>query len=1081
MGNEQSNSNSEPKPTEGEYAVSNEPPTKERDQRRRAAYENRSRRNTFQMPSPVEQKYAKKVQVQVPLTKIRFSIEERVDEFPNPSENQADEQQQQNDEYGNIRSEQTDKVDPKYLQRVKKNTKKCIKRGKKAILKSASTFKRTTLFKKISNIKKLTYGSLFHDSRSQHEASHDRKIGVEKSPWKGSDSSSTISPRIASCHDRMSTHRRSHSPDSSSVESSIAARVKNIQIGATRASYGNRRAPNLQIRSSSQGSSFGSFESQSNPYGGTGGLRLDKIVSICSTISDDFTPRQKRGGPKIDRAVLSVINPSFQSFDEQSHAMPETPLGFDHLAEYDYHENLLKLQSTPASECSEAMESNYYFESRGLPTASKRESVSQKSPRDSQYGSSLLEKYLMTKRSMKEQLASEERHSIDHCTSNKSATSSLPAMSYKANRSTGSYSSTQNSHKLRGGVDDASFDGNYESGYIRSRDSDENCFSEEKNQKVLKDVQEEESVDDSSIPLYSKKIEYSKDVESVMSNLTNSIANFESFDREKKIIDTNLLVVQAENDTVNENDFSKSQMPYNESSSSDIRERVKGAQKDIIGYSPRAFGPKGMAFGVQLRRIDNPTINTTVPLIGDGVFPDETDDINQSRVDQPQAPVTGTDRASEMRTLLPVSNFSNPPTPKNNNSPSLNLFRTSFERSRSKESLENISENTRLAVPKSSPIERGSSSEKNERKSLGMVAQRVSEINKRASEGQAFAKGVTEFNGRLKKNRNVKYRNERRETNGEGVLAPRKGNLKNPLFCTPSTVAPSISITECDEEEEEEERKFGANFIAKMIMVSQENFQPLQSQAVNEDSITEDLPANNASSADQYVSHKDVVPESVQPITLSTSVDSTVDLFDQELTRHIEDLEEAMDNLETENNNQSAYARSEFISPKREASVVSYNEVESVQGSVMSDAFAFELANGFVGKKVLLGDFDNEESDGDCDDNGAIIENGGILPPRPTLLRSLSLNSATRQRSGTSASGYNSFGECSPLSMDNIFTPRDRENSPSLTSPPLRMTVSRTPYQASKWRQMAAKHGTAEKSTSKKSQTRGRLLVLEKM
>jgi hypothetical protein len=75
MGNEQSNSDSETKPTEGESAVS----TKERDQRRRAAYENRSRRNTFQMPSPVEQKYAKKVQVQVPLTKIRFSIEERVD------------------------------------------------------------------------------------------------------------------------------------------------------------------------------------------------------------------------------------------------------------------------------------------------------------------------------------------------------------------------------------------------------------------------------------------------------------------------------------------------------------------------------------------------------------------------------------------------------------------------------------------------------------------------------------------------------------------------------------------------------------------------------------------------------------------------------------------------------------------------------------------------------------------------------------------------------------------------------------------------------------------------------------------
>jgi len=101
------------------------------------------------------------------------------------------------------------------------------------------------------------------------------------------------------------------------------------------------------------------------------------------------TKTKKGGGAKIDRAVLSVINPSFQSFDEQSNAMPETPLGFDHLAEYDYHENLLKLQSTPASECSEAVEANYYFESLGLPTASKRESVSQKSSRDSHDGSSL--------------------------------------------------------------------------------------------------------------------------------------------------------------------------------------------------------------------------------------------------------------------------------------------------------------------------------------------------------------------------------------------------------------------------------------------------------------------------------------------------------------------------------------------------------------------------------------------------------------------------------------------------------------------------------------------------------------------
>jgi hypothetical protein len=1107
MGNEQSNNsanfyalfmknNNEVLETTG---VSNgeEPTTGELlDQRRRTAHKNRARRTTFQMPSPDEQ-YTKKVQLQVPLTKIRLSIEERLDGTPRCDDvvQQQDDERTSDDQNANEegREEKSD-----YFRHVRKNTKKYtkkyIKKGKKAVRKGISKLNNSKLLNNIRTIQKLTYHSVFHSTNhsSEHhdDGSHNGNIGVTKSPWKASESVPT-SPQLATSESkgdsfRWNTHRRSLSSDSSSVESSIALRVKNIPVGASRASYVHPRIQNLKVQGTSQASSLGttSFDTHTtNPYGAHGGLRLDKIISICSTITDDFTPRQGKGGPKFDKSALSVIK-QFRSFDEQSDAMPETPIGFDHLAEYDYQESLLKLQSTPASECSEAYESNYFFESSGLPAVNKSAPSHTASSRES----SLLEKYLMTKRSMQERLAT-EAGGINHSASLKSSTSALPPKAYnKADRSTNNFLPTQNTFSWR--IDDDTYN-DHENSHIETENTSNSLRSsplyglqhgasptvDVKNLECMNNVHEAESIDDSSIPLFSKKIEYvnkAQEEESVISFLTNSIFNTESFERETiKLGKSKMQLVEEVEDDKNVS----SQMTQNEAEDTEPR----GAHKSEIGYSPRAFAPKGSAFGVQLRRVANPKIDTAVPLIGDGIFPNNTDTGSQPKDDQPQAPVTDKDRMSEMRRLLPISNFSTPATPKNIESARVNMFNGPLERAGSEESLENISESpseakrlSRLSkssvkpnLKRASPPKRRPWSAKVERRSSGMVAQRVSEINKRTSEGAGLIKGVTDYNGRLKKNRNVKYRNERRETNGEGVLAPRKGTLKNPLFCTPLVEALSGVIAECKEEDDD-----------KLCGADNQTDCEEGDKNIKEIKNSSNL-LTLSNSGDQ-----------LQDILQSESADSAVDCFDQELTKHIEDLEEAMNNLEVYERPKN---RSGFFSPQQQEMMNGYNDVDSAQGSVVSDVFAAELANGFVGKKVLLGDFNKEEESTCTDEHGVIFDNsGGALPPRPPLLRNMSVNSATMVLQSGTNSGHNSFGDCSPLSTDNPSTPCDKENSSShLSSTPFRTQDSssvnpqkmnipgtprelclsptqRTPHQASKWRQMAAKHGTAERSSSKK-------------
>jgi hypothetical protein len=95
---------------------------------------------------------------------------------------------------------------------------------------------------------------------------------------------------------------------------------------------------------------------------------------------------------------------------------------------------------------------------------------------------------------------------------------------------------------------------------------------------------------------------------------------------------------------------------------------------------------------VQLRQIEDRKIDTAVPLIGDGVFPNDYDTVSQARDGQPQAPITEKEKLLEMRRLLPVSNFSTPPTPKNFGSSYVSMFRSSIEGAGTERSLENISE-----------------------------------------------------------------------------------------------------------------------------------------------------------------------------------------------------------------------------------------------------------------------------------------------------------------------------------------------------------------------------------------------------
>jgi len=1096
------------------------------DQRRRTAHKNRARRTTFQMPSP-DQQYAKKVQLQVPLTKIRLSIEERLDVTPSCDK---DEQQQQLDG--------CDSADPKdttgefgekkkhYFQRVrkrtKKYTKKYIKKGKNAVRKGVFQLKNNKLLENIRTIQKLTYHSLFHsknDSTERHDVeSHVvGNIGVSKSPWKATESvpaSLQLDPSESMGDGdffQKKSHRRSLSSDSSSVESSIALRVKTLPVGATRASYIHPRIQNLKVQSSSQASSLGTsrFDTyNNNPYGAHGGLRLDKMLSICSTIADDFTPRQGRGGPKIDKSVLSVIK-QHQSFDEQSDAMPETPAGFDHLAEYDYQESLLKLQSTPASECSEVYERNYFFKESGL----RSNNLNVPSQKISSHESSLLEKYLMTKRSIQERLTN-ETGSISHSMSLKSSTSALPPKAvHKVDRSLDNYYAAQNAAVWKVDADTYNDD---ESNPIENQTTESLKSSplyglqhevspvvQEKNQTYLNQVQEADSMDESSIPLFSKKIEYvnkAQEDESVISFLTSSVANTDSFERETKRVSSGRLQLVEE---VEEDKNVSCHMYQEESDSAEL----PVAQNRIVGYSPRAFAPKGSAFGVQLRRIEDRKIDTAVPLIGDGVFPNDYDTVSQARDDQPQAPITEKEKLSEMRRLLPVSNFSTPPTPKNFGSSYVSMFRSSIEGAGTERSLENISESpssgnrvTRLSKSSMKPIQKRSSPPKRRslstkvgRRSSGMVAQRVSEINKRTSEGTGFTKSVTVYNGRLKKNRSVKYRNERRETNGEDVLAPRRGNLKNPLFATPHTKTLYGSIDES--KQVHDESPFSKDIENDSNDSNDNCFEEAEEGKVNT-TLVKEIEVKNGSSESNDV----MLPYSedrVSDILRSESIDSATDCFDQELAKHIEDLEEAMNNLEVYEKPKN---RLGLISPQQQGQLKCYNnDVDSAQGSVVSDPFAAELASSFATKKVLLSDFNKEEVENSLT---TIVDNSsGALPPRPVLLRSMSVNSATAVIQ--SGSGYSTFGDCSPLSTDNNpYTPCDKENSSSYLSPafrsqdsssvnPQKMNIpgtprelclsptQRTPHQASKWRQMAAKHGSIERSSSKK--LRRSRLALEKM
>jgi hypothetical protein len=307
--------------------------------------------------------------------------------------------------------------------------------------------------------------------------------------------------------------------------------------------------------------------------------------------------------------------------------------------------------------------------------------------------------------------------------------------------------------------------------------------------------------------------------------------------------------------------------------------------------------------------------------------------------------------------------------------------------------------------------------------------------------------------------------------------------LKNPLFATPHIKTLYGSIDEYkqvrDESPFSKDNENDSNDTNDNHLEEAEEKGKVNATLVNETEVK-----NGPSESNDVMSPYS--EDHVSDILRSESIDSATDCFDQELAKHIEDLEEAMNNLEVYEKPKN---RLGLISPQQQGQLRCYdNDVDSAQGSVVSDPFAAELASSFAAKKVLLSDFNKEEVENSLT---AIVNNSGAaLPPRPVLLRSMSVNSATAVIQ--SGSGYSTFGDCSPLSTDNNHcTPCDKENSSSYLSPafrtqdsssvnPQKMNIpgtprelclsptQRTPHQASKWRQMAAKHGSIERSSSKK-------------
>jgi hypothetical protein len=617
-----------------------------------------------------------------------------------------------------------------------KALKKNEKRQAVANKKTKTPKKRTSFFKRAFHFRIKTRNSLNRanmDIVPVEEEQGQAHVGVDKAPW-NSKQRVILSPRNANCTAGGENQERQ------------------IQIGSfwgdDRPSpepcgpYGNRKpkdrvsygiAPHPRM-------SIGTRQKRDN------GLRMDHIITATSSLSTNFTRDGGRvvstpkGGPILgSRSAISVL---FEG-DERSVSSngtpipPETPTDHDYLAEYDQDEQR-QLMQAPSDDTSCASEA-----SSRCGTTTRRDSFQSNSSHNG-----ILAKYLLTQRNNPEQSAlggASGPSAIEFAPSCGSTCSSLPASwarpstAFSRERLSYPFENT-NKHVTKMGIDCNLLSPIAKCDSIRECESE----SEEYDQSLF-------SIADSA----TKPI--------VAASLCKGSFGEAVADMSVVTMDTHINVVALK---VEEKEIAK-QAPL---ASITPRKDPELRQEDETktggpDYSPRAFAPKGSAFGVRLKHVKTPAgIVTNVRSIGDGVFPGSS--------------VATDEEKKEMSNHLPLSSVTSPPAPTNARSPinAFSIFPEEEDNAIDGRDINTFSKRLSFnKLKKVSPVKKNPVAKYAPPKTTkGLVAQRVNLFNEIGSE--------TLHNGRLRRNRVVNIKENRRDTVGEGVLAPRQPKLESPLF-----------------------------------------------------------------------------------------------------------------------------------------------------------------------------------------------------------------------------------------------------------------------------------------------------------
>jgi len=685
---------------------------------------------------------------------------------------------------------------------VKKSKKKQTKKERKEYTaKKKNPTKRTSFFKRAFRFRNKTRKSL---NRAKMDIVENQPIGVGNAPWTAT-KKVILSPKNADLYNNGEN---------------------TVQIGGffgdespeVFGPYGNRKS--AQRRSHG----IDPFPLSAIENHRDAGLKMDQIITATSTLSTNFTQEGTHNSTAISLLRSKGQFSTVVEADERSLATnetpipPETPTDHDYLAEYDREEQRQLLQApSDDTSCASGLGSR-----QGVPSRdSFRSGVSRVSFKESKRensSSSILAKYLLTKRNMQDQMDRQVSDTVSSALSWVSSCSSLPARVRRPTKPSKEAASL-------------GFKSNRVSYPLSNRykaEKDQNDFRDTL-QKLDEAHDPEASIDISPISKCgSVKVDIIPD-KGYVKNIWDDIslpAISGINDSDTKTVDVNKTVLKLADKVI------KSQTSKTDEKIFNLGGDECDTNKDAF-YSPRAFAPKGSAFGVRLRHVAVAAIDTKVPLIGDGVFP-------------------GVDRATDavktqMRNVLPLSPVQSPPTPSNARSPENQNIFSEFKTNHSLSTVNkantgtsNNSKNTNLGLSASlkantltsdnsqiKNLDRSTSSKTKtltsnnsentnrgrstsnksntltsyhtEKKSpikkkigakfapptktKGLVAQRVNMFNEiGSSNSHEPTTDLVSNTESLRSNRVIKSKDLRRDTQGDGVLAPRKATLRSPLF-----------------------------------------------------------------------------------------------------------------------------------------------------------------------------------------------------------------------------------------------------------------------------------------------------------